>query len=134
MSLRNICAWCALLMLGLTLTACSKSADKSASSTAASDTHSEASGDSHDGWWCNEHGVPEEVCALCDPSLVADFKAKGDWCEKHNRPDSQCFICHPDKQGEFAKLFEAKYGTQPPKPTAEGDEHDHEHADEAEKS
>ena len=23
-----------------------------------------AEGHSHDGWWCDEHGVPEEVCAL----------------------------------------------------------------------
>ena len=51
---------------------------------------------------------------------VADFKAKGDWCEKHNRPDSQCFICHPEKETEFAALYEAKYGEQPPKPEADG--------------
>jgi cobalt-zinc-cadmium efflux system membrane fusion protein len=131
MSLRHFSAWCALAAISLTFAACSNSADKADSSTAAS--HSEASGHSHDGWWCNEHGVPEEVCALCDSSLVADFKAKGDWCEKHNRPDSQCFICHPEYQAKFAELYEAKYGTQPPK-AGEGDEHDHDHAAEAEKS
>ena len=38
-------------------------------------------GHSHDGWWCDEHGVPEGVCTQCNASLVADFKAKGDWCE-----------------------------------------------------
>jgi cobalt-zinc-cadmium efflux system membrane fusion protein len=74
-------------------------------------------GHDHGGWWCAEHGVPEEVCARCDISLVAAFKEKGDWCEKHERPDSQCFICHPEKQAEFASLYEAKYGKQPPKPT-----------------
>jgi hypothetical protein len=89
---------------------------------AADDEHS------HDGWWCPEHGVPEEICALCDTSLVADFKAKSDWCDEHNRPDSQCFICHPEKQAEFAALYEAKYGHAPPDMTADGGEHhDHEH-------
>ena len=73
-------------------------------------------GHSHDGWWCSEHGVPEEICALCDPKLVADFKAKGDWCKQHERPDSQCFECHPELEAEFAAQYEAKYGTQPPKP------------------
>jgi hypothetical protein len=86
----------------------------------------------HEGWWCDEHGVPEEICARCSTKLVADFKAKGDWCDEHNRPESQCFICHPEKEAEFAALYEAKYGTQPPKPEAEGGEepHKHEHAHE----
>jgi hypothetical protein len=73
-------------------------------------------GHTHGGWWCGEHGVPEEVCALCSPKLVADFKAKGDWCKEHERPDSQCFICHPEKEAEFAAQYEAKYGKKPPKP------------------
>jgi len=87
-------------------------------------------GHSHDGWWCNEHGVPEEVCALCDTKLVADFKAKGDWCKEHDRPESQCFACHPEKEAEFAAQYEAKYGKKPPKPeSVEGhDDHDHDHA------
>jgi hypothetical protein len=69
----------------------------------------------HDGWWCDEHGVPEEVCAICNVKLVADFKAKGDWCKDHERPDSQCFVCHPEKEAEFAAQYEAKYGKKPPK-------------------
>jgi hypothetical protein len=73
-------------------------------------------GHKHDGWWCDEHGVPEEVCALCNVKLVADFKDKGDWCQQHERPDSQCFICHPEIEAEFAAQYEAKYGTKPPKP------------------
>jgi cobalt-zinc-cadmium efflux system membrane fusion protein len=81
------------------------------------------------GWWCDEHGVPEDVCALCNTKLVADFKAKGDWCKEHERPDSQCFICHPEKQAEFAAQYEAKYGKQPPKPEHGEVKHDHgEHA------
>jgi hypothetical protein len=70
----------------------------------------------HGEWWCNEHGVPEEICALCSPKVAADFKAKGDWCREHDRPDSQCFICHPEKETEYAALYEAKYGIKPPKP------------------
>jgi hypothetical protein len=89
------------------------------------DVHVAEAGHKHDGWWCDEHGVPEEVCALCNTKLVADFKAKGDWCKEHDRPDSQCFNCHPDKEAEFAAQYEAKYGKQPPKPEANGQEHEH---------
>lgn len=103
------------------LVGCGKTADKGAANTTSA-TPAAGEAHSHEGWWCNEHGVPEEVCAQCSPKLVADFKAKSDWCEKHNRPESQCFICHPEKEAEFAALYEAKYGKQPPKPSAEGDE------------
>lgn len=72
----------------------------------------------HSGWWCNEHGVPESVCALCDTKLAVEFQKKGDWCKEHDRPDSQCFACHPEKETEFAALYEAKYGRKPPKPEA----------------
>jgi hypothetical protein len=75
------------------------------------------SGHDHSGWWCVEHGVPEEECALCDTRLVADFKAKGDWCDEHNRPESQCFTCEPQRFDRFAARYEAKFGEQPPKPT-----------------
>ena len=106
----------------LGLLGCSDGAKKNSPSKAsqASDGHSE------DGWWCDEHGVPEGICALCDTRLVASFKAKGDWCEKHDRPDSQCFICHPEKEAEFAAQYEAKYGKKPPKPHG-SDGHDHDH-------
>ena len=83
-------------------------------STEVSDAH--ASHD-HSGWWCSEHGVPEEECPLCKTSLIAEFKAKGDWCDEHNRPDSQCFTCNPDNFTKFAARYEAKFGEQPPKPT-----------------
>lgn len=69
----------------------------------------------HDGWWCNEHGIPEGICAQCSTKLAAEFRAKGDWCKEHNRPESQCFICHPEKEAEFAAQYEAKFGTKPPK-------------------
>lgn len=80
------------------------------------DAHADADHD-HGGWWCVEHGVPEGECALCDTSLVAVFKEKGDWCDEHNRPESQCFACEPDRFAKFAARYEAKFGEQPPKPT-----------------
>jgi len=70
-----------------------------------------------DGWWCNEHGVPEAKCSLCSSQAAAKFKAKGDWCEKHNRAESQCFKCDPSRAEKFAKLYEAKSGHKPPKPS-----------------
>ncbi|MFO1096503.1 MAG: hypothetical protein U0992_24825 [Planctomycetaceae bacterium] len=86
------------------------------------DSHSDhvasadADGHDHSGWWCSEHGVPEEVCGLCDSKLAAEFQKKGDWCKEHDRPDSQCFKCHPELQAKFAAQYEAKYGKQPPTP------------------
>jgi cobalt-zinc-cadmium efflux system membrane fusion protein len=105
----------ALVALGIGLAGCSQappSAPPAAQTAGAGHSH----GHSHDGWWCDEHGVPEEVCALCNSKVAADFQAKGDWCKEHDRPDSQCFICHPEKEAEFAAQYEAKYGKQPPKP------------------
>lgn len=94
----------------------------------------ETKSDDHSGFWCNEHGVPEAICARCNSKLIADFKAKGDWCKEHNRPDSQCFICHPELEAKFAAQYEAKYGKKPPKPeeekghSAHGHDHDHDHS------
>jgi hypothetical protein len=89
-----------------------KDGDEHDSATAAK------SKDSHDhaGWWCNEHGVPEEECAQCNSKVAAEFQKKGDWCKQHERPDSQCFKCHPELQAKFAAKYEAKYGKQPPEP------------------
>ena len=76
----------------------------------------EAETHEHGEWWCDEHGVPEEICAQCNSKLIADFKAKDDWCKQHDRPESQCFICHPELEAKFAAQYEAKYGKRPPKP------------------
>ncbi|WP_419184815.1 RND transporter [Botrimarina mediterranea] len=110
------------LSLGLLATAaiglsgCSSS--EPASGPAGSQPASATSVDhSHGGWWCVEHGVPEGVCALCDKSLVAKFKADGDWCDEHNRPESQCFICGPKRAEKFIAQYEAKTGRKPPEPT-----------------
>jgi cobalt-zinc-cadmium efflux system membrane fusion protein len=113
------------LVLSVAVAGCSQSADQAAPPAGATTTEA---GHALHGWWCTEHGVPEEVCALCSAKLAADFKAKGDWCNEHDRPESQCFVCHPEREAEFAALYEAKFGEKPPKPTADdGPEHDHDH-------
>src|SRR5262245_45271634 len=71
---------------------------------------------SHDGWWCDEHGVPEDECGQCNSKLAGEFQKKGDWCREHDRPDSQCFICHPELEAKFAARYEAKTGKKPPRP------------------
>jgi hypothetical protein len=68
----------------------------------------------HSGWWCEEHGIPEEICAQCNGKLAADFKKKGDWCADHDRPKSQCFKCDPKLKEKFAAQYRAKYGKEPP--------------------
>ncbi|MEX2315673.1 MAG: RND transporter [Pirellulales bacterium] len=116
MFIKSVLTVAIAVCIGSGLPGCGKSADKGSTSTAKSGAESDAHGE----WWCNEHGVPEEVCPLCDNQLVAGFKAKGDWCAAHDRPDSQCFTCHPEKQAEFATEYVARYGKQPPKPTDNG--------------
>ena len=123
---KKLLAMTAVVTIGLSVAACSKSSKDGAATNSA--VVKEVAGHSHEGWWCDEHGVPEEVCAQCNAKLVADFKAKNDWCEKHNRPDSQCFVCHPEKEAEFAALYEAKFGKKPPKPEADVAEVEHPHA------
>jgi hypothetical protein len=81
----------------------------------------------HGGWWCDEHGMPEEVCAQCDSKLAAEFQKKGDWCKEHDRPDSQCFVCHPELKDRFAAQYRAKYGKEPPPMEEHGEHGRHEH-------
>lgn len=120
MSLKSVLSCGIVLATALWSAGCNQSANKAAPATpVASDGHSGG------GWWCDEHGVPEGVCALCNVKLVADFKTKGDWCKEHERPDSQCFVCHPEKETEFAAQYEAKFGKKPPKPETSGEKHDH---------
>jgi hypothetical protein len=126
MIIKKLLAMSVVVAIGLSVAACSKSSKDGAAANSAN--VKEVAGHSHEGWWCDEHGVPEDVCAQCNTKLVADFKAKNDWCEKHNRPESQCLICHPEKEGEFAALYEAKFGKKPPKPEADGDTHEKEAA------
>ena len=50
-------------------------------------------GHDHGGWWCAEHGIPEEECSMCSAQAAADFKEKGDWCEEHNRAEYRRDSC-----------------------------------------
>lgn len=68
----------------------------------------------HSGWWCAEHGIPEEECSMCSAKVAAELKKTGDWCEKHDRAMSQCFVCNPKRQEYFAAKHQAKYGKAPP--------------------
>ncbi|MBN9517194.1 RND transporter [bacterium] len=75
-------------------------------------TDKDAEGD-HSGWWCDEHGLPEEVCDLCSKRFRTAEKAKGNWCE-HNRVKSSCFKCNPGLQEKYAAEYKAKFGKNPP--------------------
>ncbi len=68
----------------------------------------------HEGWWCDEHGIPEAECSMCSKKVAEACKAKGDWCEKHNRAKSQCFKCDPRLKEAFAARYRARYGKEPP--------------------
>jgi hypothetical protein len=109
----NTALFSSLVVAAVILTGCGKTETGSAQT----ETATEAATVDDGGWWCDEHGVPEEECALCDPTLVAKFKADGDWCEEHNRPESHCFECSPARFDKFATRYEAKFGVKPPKPT-----------------
>ena len=105
-----------LIVVGLTTAAgCGKSGDTAPA--AGSGAPQTDAGHNLDGWWCSEHGVPEEECSLCSTEVAEKLKAKGDWCKEHDRAESQCFICHPELAAKFAARYEAKFGKQPPKPT-----------------
>jgi hypothetical protein len=78
--------------------------------------------DDHSGWWCAEHGIPEDECSMCSAKVAKECKARGDWCEKHDRAKSQCFICDPSLKEKFAARYRAKYGKEPPPIEEEKDE------------
>jgi hypothetical protein len=101
-------------MMMLLSSGCGGSKDQVPGSTTDA-TQVEAEHD-HSGWWCAEHGIPEEECSLCSAQAAAKFREEGDWCEEHNRAQSQCFLCDPSRADKFAKLYEAKFGEKPPQP------------------
>jgi hypothetical protein len=105
--------WLALPAL-FVLIGCNKETPKAEGPKDKPSQVAEKSAHDHSGWWCDEHGVPEEVCGQCSAKVAAEFKKKGDWCKEHDRPDSQCFICHPELKERFAAQYRAKYGKEPP--------------------
>ena len=104
-----------LLALTVIATGCGGGDGGSSPDSQASDNDHD--GHDHSGWWCVEHGIPEEECSMCSAKAAAAFKEKDDWCEEHNRAESQCFKCDPTRAEKYAKLYEAKFGEKPPKPT-----------------
>jgi hypothetical protein len=73
----------------------------------------------HAGWWCQEHGVPEEMCSICMSEAAAKkkFKDNGDWCKLHDRAQSQCFKCDPSLYEKvFVPIYVAKTGKKPERP------------------
>jgi len=112
-----------VLLVGLIAIGCeSKPEKKDAKVVAMSDEKKPEAESKHGEWWCNEHGVKEEECSMCNAKVAKAFQAKGDWCKEHSRAKSQCFICEPKLQAKFAADYVAKFGKQPPEP--EGQEPD----------
>jgi hypothetical protein len=73
--------------------------------------------DNGHGWWCEEHGIPEEICGKCNKEYRDKQKAAGDWCETHKRLQSQCFQCDPSLYEKvFEPMYVAKYGKKPERP------------------
>jgi hypothetical protein len=71
----------------------------------------------HGEWWCDEHGVPEDECSMCDDKVYKAAKAKGELCPKHpDRAKSQCFICNPELWEKSAARYKEKYGKEAPEP------------------
>ena len=106
-----------LLALAVMATGCGQPSGDNGSTQIPEASQEPSDGHDHGGWWCNEHGVPEEDCSLCSSTAAAKFKEKGDWCDEHQRAESQCFVCDPSRAEKFAKLYEAKVGHAAPKPT-----------------
>lgn len=108
----------ATLAVGLATAACNRSTSPSPAANSPIPASGPAAQDDHSGWWCAEHGVPEEICALCNARLAAEYQRKGDWCREHNRPKSQCFLCDPKLAARYAAQYEGRFGTKPPEPPA----------------
>ena len=73
-------------------------------------------GDGH-GWWCDDHGVVEEECSVCQSKVFKKLKPD-EICAKHpDRAKDQCFICSPELREKNAAKYRAKYGKEPPEPS-----------------
>ncbi|HKB04397.1 MAG TPA: hypothetical protein VKD90_19390 [Gemmataceae bacterium] len=113
--MRRLIAFAALLA-GVVLVGCTdKETPKAENKTdPTKNVAGKTPGPKHDGWWCKEHGIPEEECLMCLHS-AADLKKKGDWCE-HDFAKSQCFVCNPGLKARYAARYKDKYGKAPPEP------------------
>ncbi|MBI2481087.1 MAG: RND transporter [Planctomycetia bacterium] len=104
------------LAVAVTTIGCGQPSGDTGSTQISEVSQEPSDGHDHGGWWCNEHGLPEEVCSMCSTQAAAKFKEKGDWCDEHHRAESQCFQCDPSRAEKFVKLYEAKFGEKPPEP------------------
>lgn len=124
---RGFCGGLLFITLGSCACGCDDAADQPATQTPANTSSTQKPAPSTQpiipvaqaADWCREHGVPESICAQCDPTLVAEFKAKGDWDEQHNVPKSQCFQCDPSLKEKFVTAYTQKHGKAPPTDGAE---------------
>ncbi len=51
--------------------------------------------------WCDEHGVYEDECLICNPESAAKSEELSQslnrlWCDEHGVYEDECFICHPE--------------------------------------
>lgn len=128
----------ALLIVGCTSSSSSPGSDKDPATKSSNSRDGYASGnkddqtttkkdsvllkkDDHSGWWCDEHGLPEEVCDLCSRKFREAEKKKGNWCE-HDRVKTSCFKCNPGLQEKYAKDYVKRFGKEPPKPEFDEEE------------
>ena len=108
----------ALIAAVVLVSGCGKTEDKAGKGkeTGGKDKGGEVAKSKHDGWWCDEHGIPEGECSKCSSKVAKECKAKGDWCKEHEIAKSQCFVCDPSLMEKYAAQYKAKFGKAPPPP------------------
>jgi hypothetical protein len=123
MTLRNrVLGLCLALLFAATVAAggCNRSDNKNGTrgkADASVSKKTDKDGEGGHGWWCEEHGIPEEICGLCNKEYRDKKRAEGDWCETHKRLRSQCFKCDPSLYEKvFEPMYVAKYGNKPERP------------------
>lgn len=105
----------ALVALAILIVGCGKTEDKGGSGKGPGTPVANKKENKHDTWWCDEHGIPEEECSMCNSKVLKACKARGDVCEKHpDRAKSQCFICDPSLREKWATKYRAHYGNKEP--------------------
>jgi hypothetical protein len=68
------------------------------------------------GWWCEEHGVKEDECSICQKEVFKKLKPN-EICPQHpDRAKAQCFICNAELWEKSKATYRAKYGKEPPEP------------------
>ncbi len=115
--LKSVTLFSAVMLFASAIVGCGEDTGTEGNDTNAASGNATEGDPTHGGWWCVEHGIPEDQCAMCNSELAASMRAGGDWCESHNRPESLCFQCDPSRADQFVALYEAKYGKKPPVPT-----------------